>query len=51
MICHRYALFIGFLGGFEQLFRTEIYVDKDGNFQKLKVYVEFNCLIKPGETR
>lgn len=45
------AVFIAFMSGDNQLFRTEIYVDEQGNFLKLKAYAEFNCMFHPGESR
>lgn len=45
------ALFIAFMSGEHQLFRTEILVDSQGNFVSLKVFVEFNCIFKSHETR
>ncbi len=45
------ALIIAFTSGENQLFRTEVTVDSNGNFKTLKTYVEFNCLFKPHETR
>ncbi|MBP9988226.1 MAG: alpha-galactosidase, partial [Ruminococcus sp.] len=45
------ALFIAFMSGNEQLFRTEIQVDDSGKFISLKVFVEFRCFFKPGEAR
>lgn len=45
------ALVIAFYGGEHHLVRTEIYVDNSGNFNGLKVFAEFNCLLKPEEKR
>jgi len=43
------ALVIAFLGGKKHLIRTEINIDKKGNFISLKVIAEINKLLKPKE--